>query len=109
VWYGVWYGVGTDRSQLATCWAHAVAEKAMMIALLLLARELLGHRLGRELRGTGTLSPDPRECSSYISDLNQRTPWRSASLLLDAKSVKRCCKRKSRVHVQIVLGPQNRT
>ena len=29
-----------------------------VIALPLLARELLGHRLGRKLRGPGTLSPD---------------------------------------------------
>ena len=48
-----------------------------MIALPLLARELLGHRLGRKLRGPGTLSPDPRECSlkgyRYLPDLNPRT------------------------------------
>ena len=47
-----------------------------MIALLLLARELLGHRLGRKLRGPGTLSPDPRERSSCLPDLNPRTPGR---------------------------------
>ena len=39
-------------------------RSSAVIALLLLARELLGHRLGRKLRGPGTLSPDPRECSS---------------------------------------------
>ena len=53
-------------------------RSSAVIALLhvLLARELLGHRLGRKLRGPGTLSPDPRECSSYIADLNPRTPGR---------------------------------
>ena len=35
-------------------------RSSAVIALLLLARELLGHRLGRKLRGPGTLSPDPR-------------------------------------------------
>ena len=33
-----------------------------VIALLLLARELLGHRLDRELRGPGTLSLNRRKC-----------------------------------------------
>jgi hypothetical protein len=35
-----------------------------VIALPLLARELLGHRLGRKLRDPSILPPDPRECSS---------------------------------------------
>ena len=33
-----------------------------VIALLLLARELLGHRLDRELAGPGTLSLNRRKC-----------------------------------------------
>ena len=47
-----------------------------MIALLLLARELFGHRLDRELRGLGTLFPNLRARSSYSPDLNPRTPGR---------------------------------
>ena len=47
-----------------------------VIALLLLARELFGHRLDRELRGLGTLFPNLRARSSYSPDLNPRTPGR---------------------------------
>ena len=86
-------------------------RSSAVIALLLLARELLGHRLGRKLRGPGTLSPDPRECSSYIADLNPRTPGRVYSAPssggLECKngvaSTRAVCTFK------IVLGPKNRT
>jgi hypothetical protein len=60
---------------------HKPSEKDMtichMIALLLLALELFGHRHDRELRGPGTLSLNPRARSLYSDDVNPRTPWRA--------------------------------
>ena len=60
---------------------HKPSEKDMtichMIALLLLALELFGHRHDRELRGPGTPSLNPHARSLYSDDVNPRTPWRA--------------------------------
>ena len=50
------------RARASGALSTPARPSSAVIAVLLHARELLGHRIGRELRGTGTLSPELDEC-----------------------------------------------
>jgi hypothetical protein len=93
--------------------ARGEARSSAVIALLLLASELLGHRLGRELRGTGTLSLNRCKCRLVQIRLEPahapgRGPPRRTTGFAKSASARTACAR-SRCTFKIVLGPKKRT